>query len=109
MKPYGIWAIFSKDGGETWSDESVIFEGNTMYEIENYTPTILIKKYCINNNINKYQITNITIVKTFEIKDTPFEQAEVRFSSKLHLLKPDNWSCTEFENYLIDLCNKMKH
>ena len=28
---------------------SVIFEGNTMYEIENYTPTILIKKYCINN------------------------------------------------------------
>ena len=27
MKPYGIWAIFSKDGGETWSDESVIFEG----------------------------------------------------------------------------------
>ncbi|MBQ6897751.1 MAG: exo-alpha-sialidase [Clostridia bacterium] len=27
MKPYGIWAIFSKDGGETWSDKSVIFEG----------------------------------------------------------------------------------
>ena len=26
-KPYGIWAIFSDDNGETWSDESVIFEG----------------------------------------------------------------------------------
>ncbi len=26
-KPYGIWAIFSLDGGETWSRESVIFEG----------------------------------------------------------------------------------
>ena len=26
-KPYGIWAIFSTDGGETWSEESVIFEG----------------------------------------------------------------------------------
>lgn len=26
-KPYGIWAIFSKDNGETWSKESVIFEG----------------------------------------------------------------------------------
>ena len=26
-KPYGIWAIFSTDGGETWSKESVIFEG----------------------------------------------------------------------------------
>lgn len=26
-KPYGIWAVFSNDNGETWSDESVIFEG----------------------------------------------------------------------------------
>ena len=26
-KPYGIWAIFSDDNGETWSKESVIFEG----------------------------------------------------------------------------------
>ncbi len=26
-RPYGIWAIFSTDGGESWSDESVIFEG----------------------------------------------------------------------------------
>jgi hypothetical protein len=26
-RPYGIWAVFSADGGETWSDESVIFEG----------------------------------------------------------------------------------
>ncbi|MBQ2759756.1 MAG: exo-alpha-sialidase [Clostridia bacterium] len=26
-KPYGIWAVFSEDNGETWSEESVIFEG----------------------------------------------------------------------------------
>ncbi len=26
-RPYGIWAIFSEDGGKTWSDESIIFEG----------------------------------------------------------------------------------
>lgn len=26
-RPYGIWAIFSKDNGETWSNESIIFEG----------------------------------------------------------------------------------
>ena len=26
-KPYGIWAIFSNDNGETWSSESVIAEG----------------------------------------------------------------------------------
>ena len=60
-----------------------------------------IKEYCKDNNINKYQITNITIVNIFAVKDISFEQTEVRFSSKLHLLKPDNWSCTEFENYLM--------
>lgn len=27
QRPYGIWAIFSNDNGETWSDESVLFEG----------------------------------------------------------------------------------
>lgn len=26
-KPYGIWTAFSKDGGITWGDEAVIFEG----------------------------------------------------------------------------------
>ncbi len=26
-KPYGIWAVFSKDNGETWGDESILFEG----------------------------------------------------------------------------------
>ena len=26
-EPYGIWAIFSEDNGETWSDENIIFEG----------------------------------------------------------------------------------
>jgi hypothetical protein len=62
-----------------------------------------IKEYCINNDINKYQIINTTIVKTFAVKDISFEQAEVRFSSKLHLLKPDNWSCAEFENYLTSI------
>lgn len=26
-RPYGIWAVFSTDGGETWSDEAVIHNG----------------------------------------------------------------------------------
>lgn len=26
-RPYGIWAVFSEDNGETWSDEQIIFEG----------------------------------------------------------------------------------
>ena len=62
-----------------------------------------IKEYSSKNNINKYKIKNIrTIVDIFEnIKDMPFVQTEVRFSSKLHLLRPDNWSKDEFENYLM--------
>lgn len=61
-----------------------------------------IKEYCILNNINKYQIKNNrynTIVKKFEDVKS-FEQSEVRFSSKLNLLKPTNWSDSEFEEYL---------
>lgn len=27
LRPYGIWAVFSTDGGETWSDEAVIHNG----------------------------------------------------------------------------------
>ena len=68
--------------------------------VYNYNAEQQIKEYCKDNNINKYQITNITIVNIFEVKDISFEQTEVRFSSKLHLLKPDNWTTTEFENYL---------
>lgn len=69
--------------------------------VYNYNTEQQIKEYCSNNNINKYQITNTTIVDIFAVKDIPFEQTEVRFSSKLHLLKPDNWTTTEFENYLM--------
>lgn len=87
-------------------DESYQF--NAYYERDNkckqyaysYETEQSIKEYCKDNNINKYQILNTTIVDTFAIKDISFEQSEVRFSSKLHLLKPDNWSCAEFENYL---------
>ena len=67
----------------------------------NYETEQLVKQYCKDNNINKYRIINTTIVKTFAVEDTPFEQSEVRFSSKLHLLKPDNYSMADFENYLM--------
>jgi Neuraminidase (sialidase) len=26
-KPYGIWAIFSEDNGETWNDEFILHHG----------------------------------------------------------------------------------
>jgi len=67
----------------------------------NYETEQSIKQYCKDNNINKYRIINTTIVNIFAVEDIPFEQKEVRFSSKLHLLKPDNYSMTDFENYLM--------
>ena len=61
-----------------------------------------IKEYCIINNINMYQIKNNkyhTIAEKFgNVKS--FERSEVRFSSKLHLMKPTNWSKADFEDYL---------
>lgn len=64
----------------------------------------IINKYCEENNINKYVIANNklshihTVVERFRIEN--FENEQVRFSSNLHLLKPDNYSVTQFENYI---------
>ena len=61
-------------------------------------------KYCEENDINKYVIRNNkishihTVVERFRIEN--FESEQVRFSSHLHLLKPDNYSVTQFENYI---------
>lgn len=63
-----------------------------------------ILKYCEENDINKYVIKNNnkshihTVVEKFRIEN--FENEQVRFSSNLHLLKPDNYSVTQFENYI---------
>ena len=62
-----------------------------------------IKEYCKEHNINKYMILNnkssyCTLVEKFKIEN--FEQEKVRFSSQLHLLKPDNYSMSQFESYI---------
>lgn len=59
------------------------------------------KEYCKENNINIYsrkRKKNHIIVKSFP-------RSSVRFSSKLHLMKPDNLSVQEFEDFLsVCLC-----
>ena len=61
-------------------------------------------KYCEENDINKYVIRNNkvshihTVVQRFRIEN--FENEQVKFSSQLHLLKPDNYSVAQFENYI---------
>jgi hypothetical protein len=63
-----------------------------------------IQDYCRENNINKYVILNnkqshiYTVVQKFRIEN--FDNDKVRFSSQLHLLKPDNYSAAQFENYI---------
>lgn len=61
-----------------------------------------IKEYCNINKINKYLLknNNNTIVKKFTEQVKSFESSEVRFSSKLNLLKPSNFSKKDFEDYL---------
>ena len=71
--------------------------------IYSYDTEISIKEYCKLHNINKYQIKNnniISIVKKFNESILSFDSSEVRFSSKVAFLKPDNFSTTEFEEYL---------
>lgn len=58
-------------------------------------------KYCKENNINKYVVVNniySTVCNKFKIEN--FDHQKVRFSSHLHLLKPDNYSVAQFENYI---------
>ena len=70
-----------------------------------------IQEYCKYNNINTYIIQNgeennsyIPLLQNLKIDN--FDESQVRFSSKLHLLKPDNYSTVQFENYLISVLHK---
>lgn len=69
-----------------------------------YDNELKVKKYCKENHINKYVILNNkqshmhTVVQKFRIEN--FDNDRVRFSSQLHLLKPDNYSTAQFENYI---------
>ena len=65
----------------------------------NYKVETQIKEYCKTNNINKYNISNVRNTDIVTVANT-FEIDQVRFSSKLHLLKPDDMSHDKFEQYL---------
>ena len=92
------------------SVEDDTYQFNAYYSKQNhskryayhYQNEVLIKKYCEQNNINKYKpnknYNNNTIVKSFSIDS--FETDEVKFSNHLLLHKPDDYSVSEFEAYL---------
>ena len=70
-----------------------------------YDNEVYIRKYCKVNKINIYtkenNIPNIyTLVEKFG-RIYSFEINAVKFSSKLFLLKPENYSKAKFEDYLI--------
>lgn len=63
-----------------------------------------ILSYCEENHINKYVVKNINInplLDKFSIDN--FDEKQVVFSSELHLLKPDNYSMSQFEDYLTNV------
>lgn len=69
-----------------------------------YDNEFKVKHYCKENNINKYvvlnnkQLRSHTVVQKLKIEN--FDNDKVRFSSQLHLLKPDNYSIAQFESYI---------
>lgn len=70
-----------------------------------YNNEINIIQYCEKNSINKFIIKNYysechrdTVVQKCKIGS--FEREKVRFSSKVHFLKPDNYSHDDFKKYL---------
>ena len=85
-----------------------------------YDNEVKIKEYCQENGINKFIIKNVYKKKdsnkenmedskvdnnilssiSRQIFISSFEKSEVRFSSQLQLLKPDNYSVAKFEEYL---------
>lgn len=62
-----------------------------------------IKEYCEMNSIKKYKVVynGSKKNKKFQKKIEFFENSEVRFSSKLYLMKPENLSKEDFEDYLL--------
>lgn len=68
-----------------------------------YDNEVKIKIYCKEQNINIYKVLNnkqasTSVVQKFKIEN--FDNDKVRFSSQLHLLKPDNYSVAQFERYI---------
>ena len=89
-------------------EEDTIYQFNAAKEGYNkaktyryyYDNELKVKEYCKSNNINKYVVLNNkqSVVQKFRIEN--FDNDRVRFSSQLHLLKPDNYSVAQFENYI---------
>jgi hypothetical protein len=70
--------------------------------VYSYEAECKVKEYCSNNNINKYKVRNYNNSNnSINIRSIDnFDKLSVKFSSKLNLLKPDNWSVHQFEDYL---------
>ena len=103
---------FMKDIGLI-ADYDEVYQFNGYYNRNNkckkyvysYDTEVSIKQYCNNNNINKYQISNISSSNNNSVHIRAidnFKVEDVKFNSKLNLLKPENWSQHQFEDYLIE-------
>lgn len=70
----------------------------------NYATEVKIKEYCKENNINiwkKPTVKRITTTRVVPIGS--FDNDKVKFNSKVRLLRPDNYSISQMEQYLTDV------
>lgn len=93
------------------SDEDPSYQHNAYYDEDNHSKTyryyydneLKIKQYCDENHVNMFEWKNVSIKKRKKpVLITSFERKEVKFSSQLHLLKPENYTKKQFEEYLLD-------
>lgn len=94
------------------SEEDKVYQFNATQEEYNkaktyryyYNNELKIKDYCKEHDINKYVVLNnkqsriASVVEKLKIEN--FYNDQVRFSSQLHLLKPENYSVAQFERYI---------
>lgn len=67
------------------------------YFVENERQVI---DYCKEHNIEKFKILNHKVEEIKKVSINEFDKSQVKFSSKLHIVKPEDFSVAQFENYL---------
>lgn len=70
----------------------------------NYATELKVKEYCKENNINIWRKPTVKRIATTRVVPIgSFDNDKVRFNSKVRLLRPDNYSISQMEQYLTDV------
>lgn len=92
MKTLGLISVYDDNCRFGKIKKCIIY--NYFYQNE-----VLLKKYCKENDINKFDLLNYDF-KLPRRRITSFDAKQVKFESHCNFLKPDNYSKPDFERYL---------